>query len=68
MTNQSSGTDTKKIAMLAVAVLALAAASFLLYRNFAEPAPAPPLPQAPEDLKTSEPAPLPPNVSRPKPG
>lgn len=68
MPDQSNGTDTKKIAMLAVAVLCLAAAAFMVYRNFAEPAPAPPLPQAPEDLKTSEPAPLPPNVNRPKPG
>jgi len=68
MPSQSNGTDTKKITMLAVALLCLAAAGYMIYRNFSEPAPAPPLPQAPEDLKTSEPAPLPPNVNRPKPG
>lgn len=68
MSSQSNATDTKKIAMLAVAVLCLAAAGYMVYHNFADPAPAPPLPQAPEDLKTSEPAPLPPNVNRPKPG
>lgn len=68
MSKGSAAMDGKKLGMIAFAVLCIGAAGYMIYRNFAEPAPLPTPPQKPEDLKTSEPAPLPANVNRPKPG
>lgn len=67
MSKPAGSFDGKKLAMIVVAALCLAAAGYMVYQNFAEPTP-PSVPSKPEDLKTSEPAPLPPNVNRPKPG
>lgn len=68
MSKGASSIDGKKLAMIAVAALCLAGAGYMIYSNFAEPAPLPTSPQKPEEQKTTEPAPLPPNVKRPTPG
>lgn len=64
----SGGMDGKKIGLIAFAVVCVGVAGYITYTNFFDSTP-PPLPPAkPEETKTSEPAPLPPNVARPKPG